>query len=276
MVAKGKGKLETYWAEPNQDVCASTSSAPSSSSPMEVANVKDIDHHPGIDEKTNRLVDWNVEILAQHIARIIAHREASCPAEGSDQMLCFDKNHDGTILEEIKEVVEIPFHGNASNLKVERLDPEVLEELRHFVAAISSMYHRNAFHNFEHASHVTMSVIKLQKRIVAPSRTGGTTSLHDHTYGLASDPLTQFACVFSALVHDIDHSGVPNTQLVKEGNPIAKHYQNKSVAEQNSVDVVSIVSMPCQDFLGSFRSLFSLPPRENRPGRCSAIKLTLN
>ena len=26
--------------------------------------------------------------------------------------------------------------------------------------------------------------------------------LHDHTYGITSDPLTQFACVFSALVHD--------------------------------------------------------------------------
>ena len=26
--------------------------------------------------------------------------------------------------------------------------------------------------------------------------------LHDHTYGITSDPLTQFACMFSALIHD--------------------------------------------------------------------------
>ena len=26
--------------------------------------------------------------------------------------------------------------------------------------------------------------------------------IHDHTYGITSDPLTQFACVFSALIHD--------------------------------------------------------------------------
>ena len=61
-----------------------------------------------------------------------------------------------------------------------------------------------------------MSVVKLLSRIVAPSdvdmRHGGkgleshpeeepALSLHDHTYGITSDPLTQFACAFSALIH---------------------------------------------------------------------------
>lgn len=59
-----------------------------------------------------------------------------------------------------------------------------------------------------------MSVTKLMSRIVAPSdslldrcRDATTTdlisTLHDHTYGITSDPLTQFACVFSALIHDV-------------------------------------------------------------------------
>ena len=61
--------------------------------------------------------------------------------------------------------------------------------------------------------------------------------LHDHTYGITSDPLTQFACVFSALIHDVDHSGVPNSQLIKENSRVAAFYKNKSVAEQNSVDL---------------------------------------
>jgi 3'5'-cyclic nucleotide phosphodiesterase len=63
------------------------------------------------------------------------------------------------------------------------------------------------------------------------------TSLHDHTYGITSDPLTQFACVLSALIHDLDHPGVPNAQLIKEGVPLASFYKNQSVAEQNSVDI---------------------------------------
>ena len=52
-----------------------------------------------------------------------------------------------------------------------------------------------------------------------------------------SDPLTQFAVVFSAVIHDADHPGVPNAQLVKEKTRNAQFYK-KSRAEQNSVDLV--------------------------------------
>jgi len=99
-------------------------------------------------------------------------------------------------------------------------------------------------------------------RIVAPDAVDGTDndvhqSLHDHTYGITSDPLTQFACVFSALIHvssqnmvdeiqaalkalipnqsffkkDADHRGVPNTQLPLENEQLAAVYGNRSVAE---------------------------------------------
>lgn len=80
---------------------------------------------------------------------------------------------------------------------------------------------------------MTMSVTKLLSRIVAPKISGKMTSeeklaskLHDHTYGkpdflclewklvcelptfhcragITSDPLTQFAIVLSALIHDV-------------------------------------------------------------------------
>lgn len=63
----------------------------------------------------------------------------------------------------------------------------------------------------QHASHVTMSVSKLLSRIVAPQLNKEELSaakqheqllLHDHTYGITSDPLTQFSVVLSALIHD--------------------------------------------------------------------------
>lgn len=47
------------------------------------------------------------------------------------------------------------------------------------------------------ASHVTMSVYKLLSRIKEPHEAGV-----DHGYGITSDPLTQFAVVLSALIHD--------------------------------------------------------------------------
>ena len=92
-----------------------------------------------------------------------------------------------------------------------------------------------------------MSVSKLLARIVAPEAVAddGNESdeadlaerCHDHTYGITSDPLTQFAVVLSALIHDVDHRGVPNFVLIKEDPALAGCYNNKSVAEQNSVDL---------------------------------------
>lgn len=80
-----------------------------------------------------------------------------------------------------------------------------------------------------------MSVSKLLSRIVAPSDTHD--DGNDHTYGITSDPLVQFACIFSALVHDVDHAGVTNAQLSTENVVLAERYGGKSIAEQNSIDV---------------------------------------
>lgn len=60
---------------------------------------------------------------------------------------------------------------------------------------------------------------------------------HQRTFGITSDPLAVFACAFSALIHDADHQGVPNSQLVAEGTDLAAKYHNRSVAEQHSIDV---------------------------------------
>ena len=43
--------------------------------------------------------------------------------------------------------------------------------------------------------------------------------------------------VFSALVHDLDHLGVPNTVLVSENSPLAKKYKGKSVAQGGRGDI---------------------------------------
>ena len=84
--------------------------------------------------------------------------------------------------------------------------------------------------------------MKLLSRIIAPDsgklgHNDDAQNLHDHTYGITSDPLTRFSVIISALIHDADHPGVPNSQLVKEQSPMAKLYNNKSIAEQNSVDL---------------------------------------
>lgn len=86
-------------------------------------------------------------------------------------------------------------------------------------------------------SHVTQSTSKLLSRIVAVKHIDEVEKLHDHTYGITSDPLTQFAVVFASLIHDVDHRGVPNFLLIKEEPALATMYRKQAVAEQNSVDV---------------------------------------
>jgi hypothetical protein len=81
-----------------------------------------------------------------------------------------------------------------------------MAQLRDYVSIIATMYRDNPFHNFEHASRVTMSSSNCSAVLSHLTRSqmtpGGmhdlASTLHDHTYGITSDPLTQFACVFAA------------------------------------------------------------------------------
>ena len=89
----------------------------------------------------------------------------------------------------MKEIIRLP-HFNAAAAKKERkadsvqLPDSVENEMKQFVASIAAMYQPNPFHNFEHASHVAMSVSKLLSRIVAPTEEndGDEAVMHDHTY----------------------------------------------------------------------------------------------
>ena len=60
--------------------------------------------------------------------------------------------------------------------------------------------------------------------------------LHEHTYGITSDALTKFTVVFSALVHDVGHTGVPNNVAATESPELAERYENRCVAEQRSIE----------------------------------------
>lgn len=121
---------------------------------------------------------------------------------------------------------------------------------------------------------MTLSVLKLLSRIVAPSDSDlGNATLHDHTYGITSDPLTQFACAFSSIIHDADHQGVPNAQLVKEDTETAQKYGPRSVAEQNSLVLCWDLFM--KDECSGFRKLLCSTEHELERFRSLVVNCVL-
>ncbi|CAJ1959103.1 unnamed protein product [Cylindrotheca closterium] len=209
----------------------------------------------GVDgmSKSDRLVEWHVESLCYMLQQIIASRGGAVQPIDRLRVAEAAVGNGVTVLEEFAPIIELK-HFQADDLS-NRMDPSKIDigeaarsQLRKLLATFAFMYKENPFHNFEHASHVTASVKKLLSRIIkvgegnglAGQTPTGNVSLADlagHSYGITSDPLTQFAVVFSAIIHDVDHPGVPNAQLVKENTRNAQIYKNKSVAEQNSVDL---------------------------------------
>jgi class 3 adenylate cyclase len=258
--AKGKGMLQTYFLQLEENCDLSNGRSQNSGEDdtttrltsfedtedfIELAKVAEKAKATPLGSAKNlRLVEWNADLLLRHLKQIVLQRQRvkRLPQPPANEDIFLQRKAGMTVIDEVKEIIDLPGCDNASTAKDDedvKLDPEVVDQLRLYMKEIGGLYQNNPFHNFEHASHVTMSVQKLLSRIVAPSDIDrayqGNTA--DHTYGITSDPLTQFSCILSALIHDVDHPGVPNATLVKERTLVARRYKNKSVAEQNSVDL---------------------------------------
>ncbi|CAJ1960734.1 unnamed protein product [Cylindrotheca closterium] len=266
VMAKGKGKLQTYWLltrKEEGEEHAMVYSAHNSDDfektnrntlPEDFESANHYAVEAMLPAKLKRLCQWNVDVLAKALKQIVAQRMATgIKTKQFEEAL--DQKEDTIkrqmyILDEVVEIVPLPEFDSEVYTRQKDIDeielPEVvIEQMQLYVSSIALMYRKNPFHNFEHASHVTMSVSKLLSRIVAAedllnadetvtksNDIGG--SIHDHTYGITSDPITRFSVILAALIHDVDHSGFSNAQLVKDEHMIAKQFKNKSVAEQNS------------------------------------------
>ncbi|CAB9514902.1 Receptor-type guanylate cyclase gcy [Seminavis robusta] len=203
-----------------------------------------------VDQKIDRLIQWNVKILKAHLQKVVARRIAvKGSTSGQEKAPIFDRGGK-TCLEEIEDIIAMPpfdptIQGKEMDPRSVNLGPKAIFQLNVFVQGIAARYHENPFHNFFHASNVTMSVSKMLTRVVSPdledegvpSATNVAQTAHHFSHGITSDPLTHFAVVLSALIHDVDHRGISNAQLAKEDPSMAERYKDKSIAEQNSVDI---------------------------------------
>eukprot|EP00980_Cylindrotheca_fusiformis_P013962 scaffold3628_cov112-Cylindrotheca_fusiformis.AAC.4 len=263
---KGKGEMQTYWlktkAAKGSKPSKSKGDMPTLAETIEMSDSSDrtstVHTDNGFDldnvetmTKTERLVEWNVEVLNPLLQQIVASRAGDTFSIDPSLPLTEATIGKGkTVLEEFVPIIPLK-RFDAAELSKRRntmsidIGEEATSQLRNYLSSVASMYRDNPFHNFEHASHVTASVKKLLTRIVnvddgnglhTPSDDIDLVDMAAHSYGITSDPLTQFSVVFSAIIHDMDHPGVPNAQLVKENTRSAQIYK-KSIAEQNSVEL---------------------------------------
>jgi class 3 adenylate cyclase len=214
-------------------------------------------------ERNQRLVNWNVETLYSLLEQVVASRGSPANVESLsiiEKKWNSEQVSGRIVLDEMTDILSLPDfivrekHNHAQSVGI---DACVKEQLRDFVSFIASLYQDVPFHNFEHASHVIMSAGKLMKRILQPEgivfeedmphneslAVRVARQVHYVTYGISSDPLMHFAVVFSALIHDVDHTGLTNKELVDMKAPVAVVYREKCVAEQNSVDLAWHVLM---------------------------------
>eukprot|EP00980_Cylindrotheca_fusiformis_P016139 scaffold4797_cov105-Cylindrotheca_fusiformis.AAC.1 len=187
---------------------------------------------PEIDQdETEFLISQNVSMLEDLLKEIAADQILRAPIVDAQ-----DSNEEPatTPYAEIQLAIEMEPVDDDKSASLRRmqtsvdLPPAVRSELRDFVICIASGYQDNSFHNFQHASHVAHL-----SNLLIHSMDGG----KEDAARVVNDPFVRFAIVLSAIVHDVGHTGVPNSRLAKEDPSLADKYNNKSLAEQNSVDV---------------------------------------
>ena len=234
--AKGKGVLQTYWLvhrgretgsiHSSYSIPAASSVSSDESSACSDDDIKIGGMHGANDlwgdekgflalppssrnAKNSRLVDWLADLLATSVRRLIAERDGSASQSKGPSSHSFDPRTAALpaadmVFDEVVEAFSMPkFHVEKVKKRVDPdtvyLPPQVEDQIKEFVTAIAERYRLNPFHNFEHASHVSMSAIKLMKRIVAPEEidyqqekiAAIAADLHASTFGITSDALAQ-------------------------------------------------------------------------------------
>jgi hypothetical protein len=128
--AKGKGSMQTYWVEPS----ANGASGSQSSDGLDMASDSD--------GKTKRLLAWNVDILRGLIKQIVARREAAPRRKSTATSSITLPMESGAVLEEVREIIEIPEYDPTSFRKQNNpgsviLSDAVTTQLQGYVAAIA-------------------------------------------------------------------------------------------------------------------------------------------
>lgn len=150
--AKGKGTLSTFWLDLKSasDGVSKEGESASGGSEADPGDLEpEQDNQVVLDEKTSRLVKWNVDILSRYLRKIVARRMASdTPGEYPHKLVTeeiMDRRQEGTVLDHTQDIISMPhFSEKAEKRQVDpesiKLDDKVMEQLNKYVQTMAAMY----------------------------------------------------------------------------------------------------------------------------------------
>ena len=126
--------------------------------------------------------------------------------------------------------------------------------LKYAIVKIKEKYNPNPYHNFEHACHVVLNCGYLL-----------------YVLGESVSPLDKISLLYSGLIHDVEHLGVPNISLIRKSHDLAVLYHDQSVAEMNSLAIgLNLLQQTESDII------VDLPKTERFQFRQNVIELVLS
>mmetsp|Transcript_32225 Transcript_32225/g.49972 ORF Transcript_32225/g.49972 Transcript_32225/m.49972 type:complete len:624 (+) Transcript_32225:222-2093(+) len=150
------------------------------------------------------------------------------------------------------------------------ITPEVIQQISAYVKTILAKYQDTPYHNLEHCYHVTISTNKMLEMLLQPIQD----EPRPTTFGLRDDPLMQLVLIFSALIHDVEHQGIPNRQLANEDDLLAIQYNDTSIAEHRSL-YIAFSELLKPEFALLRKTLFP-EPSDYRRFRAACVNLVLS
>jgi len=162
--AKGKGQLTTFFVFEKKDRSMSNASTTSSTNSSQVSEGSDLS--PTVVNNTDnlsfdrrrRLIDWNVDLFAGSIRKIVARRGPCSTTSmekgkvnnvGDNKSTGISAISDGMVLDEVVEIIQLPaFDPKASTtLQIDpqlvHIDEDIMMQLRKYIFAISNKYNEN-------------------------------------------------------------------------------------------------------------------------------------
>jgi hypothetical protein len=159
---KGKGTMTTYWLHTRENESHGTSSVSAEEripevTPTGVLSLQSSLHERRVQKaltaKVERLVEWNVQLLASILQSVVARRLSDRTKVNVQQPVKRKlAEHKVSMLAEVEEVLALPqfdakVNRNQVNPASIELPSKVLSQLSTFISRIAATYLDNPFHN---------------------------------------------------------------------------------------------------------------------------------